>query len=222
MGKENRFLSIDLETTGLDPEWCSILEIGIVIADWHSCMDDLPTFRCFLDSDDYRGRDTVTRQPYYYGTSYALWLNAEIFKYLAMKPKDNEEAVKMGFEEYVPILQPCMVGKEIAGFLRAHNFDLRDHLTAAGKNFGSFDAQFLKLLGLGDDNVVFRHRAIDPAMYYWEPDTDGNRLPGMKQCMERAGLPGEVPHTAVEDAKIVVKLIRQARVLGRIPGKQIK
>jgi len=189
MGKEGRYLSIDLETTGLDPEWCSVLEVGIVIADWDSPMDDLPTFRCFLSSDDSRGRDDSTRTEYFYGTPYALWLNAEIFKYLALQPKDEAEALKMGFDEYVPIYQPCEVGFEICEFLRENGFDLRDHLTAAGKNFGAFDLQFLRRLELGNDKVIFRHRAIDPAMYYWRPDTDGNRLPGMKQCMER-GYPG--------------------------------
>jgi DNA polymerase III epsilon subunit-like protein len=35
-----------------------------------------------------------------------------------------------------------------------------------------------------------------------------DKLPDMKKCMVRAGLDGEVPHTAYDDALIVLKLLR--------------
>ena len=34
--------------------------------------------------------------------------------------------------------------------------------------------------------------------------------PNTKTCMERAGLPGDVAHTAVEDARVVIQLVRLA------------
>ena len=45
---------------------------------------------------------------------------------------------------------------------------------------------------------------------YWRPETDGVELPNTKTCMERAGISGEVAHTAIEDARVVALLIRQA------------
>jgi hypothetical protein len=53
------------------------------------------------------------------------------------------------------------------------------------------------------------HRTIDPANLFWDPLIDRG-LPNTKTCMERAGLDGEVAHTAVEDARVVCKLIRRA------------
>ena len=216
--KEHRYLSIDVETTGLSDEYCQLLEIGVVIEDWETPVDELPSWQCYVESPD-----TNNGEPFYYGTPYALWLNARIFEYLAKRPKDEAEAIEMGFDHWGQILRHNEIGIELAGWLDRHDFDLRDHLTAAGKNFGSFDRLFLRQISsLAKQNIIFRHRAIDPVAYYWRPEEDGNRLPGMETCMERAGLPGEVPHNAIDDAKIVIKLIRQAKVLGLIPGKQIR
>jgi len=216
--KEHRYLSIDLETTGLNDKYCQVLEIGVVIADWETPVEELPTWRCYVDSED--ENDGV---PFFYGQPYALWLNSQIFRYLAMRPKNEEEALEMGFEEYVPIVHPDAIGRPLAAFLTDNGMDLRDHQTAAGKNFSSFDMQFLKRFpSLKENKVIFRHRAIDPVMYYWRPEDDGNRLPSMDTCMERAGIPGPVPHKAVDDAQIVIKLIRQAKALGLIQGKQIR
>ena len=59
--------------------------------------------------------------------------------------------------------------------------------------------------------VVLAWRAnAETAALYWQPEIDGAQLPDTKTCMERAGINGEVAHTAVEDAQVVVRLIRQA------------
>ena len=82
-------------------------------------------------------------------------------------------------------------------------------LLAAGKNFASFDLQFLNQLPGFRKFIRFKHRFLDPAMLWWDPDLDDGP-PDTKTCMERAGLAGEVAHTAIEDALVVVKLIRAA------------
>jgi hypothetical protein len=60
-------------------------------------------------------------------------------------------------------------------------------------------------------NVSFLHRVLDPAILYYQPGD--MTLPDSKRCMERAGLAGEVAHTALQDAEMVVRLIRHK--LGR-------
>jgi len=59
-----------------------------------------------------------------------------------------------------------------------------------------------------DNWVRFRHRVLDPASLYFDPKIDA-ALPDMKTCMERAGIEGEVAHTAVHDAKVVIDLLRR-------------
>ena len=39
------YVSIDIETTGLDPESCQMLEIGAVWDDWTKPIDELPSYR---------------------------------------------------------------------------------------------------------------------------------------------------------------------------------
>ena len=81
-----------------------------------------------------------------------------------------------------------------------------DRFNVAGKNFASFDDKFLRKLPEFGKFFRYRHRVIDPAMLFWNPLTD-DKLPDTKTCMERAGLSGEVAHNALDDARIVVKLI---------------
>ncbi|MBN2475346.1 MAG: hypothetical protein JXB62_12110 [Pirellulales bacterium] len=80
----------------------------------------------------------------------------------------------------------------------------------AGKNYASFDARFLSKITSWDKHIQVHHRILDPAALYWQPETDGVELPDTKTCMERADIPGEVAHTAVEDARVVALLIRRA------------
>ena len=79
-------------------------------------------------------------------------------------------------------------------------------LTPAGKNFASFDRQFLKRLPRFEQVVKLSHRTIDPAILFFRLDDD--RLPDSKTCYERAGLDNKVAHTAVEDALAVVRLVQ--------------
>jgi len=60
-----------------------------------------------------------------------------------------------------------------------------------------------------DKHVRVHHRILDPAALYWQPEIDGVELPDTKTCMERAGIAGDVAHTAVEDARLVARLIRR-------------
>lgn len=177
------YVSIDIETTGLNPDYCQILEIGAVIDDWVTPIDQLSTFHCYVV------HDRIVGEPF------ALAMNAEILGRIADR----------AIHHINKFLRPDQVTNSLGFFLRTH---LGDKALAAGKNFASFDLQFLRRLPQ-PFLLKFHHRSIDPCMLYWNPATD-QEPPSTKVCMERAGIAGEVAHTAVEDALTVVKLIRYA------------
>jgi oligoribonuclease len=177
------YVSIDLETTGLDPDTCQILEIGAVFDDWTKPIDKLPVYHRYVQSSIYTGEP------------YGLALNEKILKRLAGTPENNWLRAQEVAEDFIDWLQiDC-------GW---PNTD--DHkITATGKNFASFDLPFLKKVG----RFPFAHRVLDPAPLYYRPLEDEG-LPDTKTCMERAGMDGKVAHTAVEDALAVVTLVRYA------------
>jgi hypothetical protein len=186
------YVSIDLETTGTDEIYCQILEFGAVIDDWHTPIDELPRFHKYI-----RPHDEIDGQSYIYGQPYALALNHEIIRKLASgDPAVNAETCT---EE--------ALGAHFAAWLQSHHINPLK-VTAAGKNFSSFDCQFLKQVHGFTDEVRLYHRAIDPAVFYWRPDID-DKLPDTKTCLERAGLDGHVAHTAVEDCISMIQLIRR-------------
>jgi oligoribonuclease (3'-5' exoribonuclease) len=176
------YVSIDIETTGLDPETCQTLEVGAVIDDWKSPINQLPTFRRILMHEQI------------VGTPFALALNAGLLKQIAADHGPDD-----------PFCQPKELGYLLADWVKCYGLDPMD-LQAAGKNFASFDMLFLKRLPNFNTFVKFRHRVLDPAILYYQP-ADG-KLPDSKTCYERAGLDAKVAHTAVEDALAVVWLVR--------------
>jgi len=180
------YVSIDLETTGIDPQTCQILEIGAVY-DNGKCVDDLPVFHKYV------------YHPIYTGEPFALQMNAKILKRLSSVSADDiQTKVCIRTDELAECFRSWLVGCGWDGTA----------LTPAGKNFASFDRNFLNLLP-GWKDIKLNHRTLDPAMLWWRPAED-DKLPGSQECMNRAGLKGTVAHTAVEDAKMVVKLIRNA------------
>lgn len=179
-----KFLSIDIETTGLDESWCQILEIGAVLGDLTDTpVLDLPWFHTRLYYDK------VIGQPY------ALHLNAEIIKDMDKRdpgwnylhPDSVSSALCIWLEKVVP---------------------LGTKLTVAGKNYGSFDRRFLAKIPRWP-NERFHHRYLDPGNLFWMPDSD-TVLPDTKECILRAGLAWDAKklHSAVWDARLVVELVR--------------
>jgi len=178
------YVSIDLETTGINHDTCMLLEFGAVIDDWVRPIDKLPRFHCYMDNG-----------PVISGEPYAFSMHPTMLRRIA-----NRE------EGY----QYCKGGKALKNsflkFLIEHGVikDEREAFIPAGKNFGSFDRQFLnKLDGW---NVKMHHRAIDPTMLFWIP---GEVPPNLEECKKRAGLSNtEVLHTAIDDALDVVRCVR--------------
>lgn len=187
-----KYVSIDIETTGLDPFQSQILEIGAVI-DLSSDVstDKLPTFHCYIVHD------------IIFGQAYALSMHPTILRRIATQ---EDGYTYLRAEEVAPAFDRFLAENY---YEKKADGAIDKRVNAAGKNFAGFDLQFLKQLPEWDDFIQIRHRVIDPAMLYWEPgDT---RLPDTKECKKRAGLDGDVAHTALEDAFDVVALIRMKR-----------
>lgn len=177
-----KYASIDVETTGLEPDWCQVLEIAVVVDDLERPKDpNPPTFHAYIT------------HPRIQGQPYALALNAKILKILS-DDKDPD------------ILTPTQALEKIREFLYRHFGTSK--ITAAGKNFQSFDKPFLaSLWPQVKMNSVFHHRSIDPALAFSRKGDE--HLPGLELCLKRANvtIPFEI-HTAVDDAKAVIELVR--------------
>lgn len=198
------YLSIDLETTGLDSDWCQILEIGAVIEDWRSPVHELPVFHAFYCHE------------HIYGEPYALAMNAKILKKIADR-KDLSDPNAL-------FLHPSKVTKAFQKFLYDNGFVKGDNdkykVTVAGKNFGSFDLQFLKRQGLR--NIEFRHRFIDAGALFYNPAID-DVPPNTEECLRRAGMTPNVLHEAVPDAIDIIKLVRHvAGIRGEFGAMEVR
>jgi len=114
-----KYLSFDLETTGLVRSPENILQIAAVVEDTKDIkpVDELPRFVCFIDRESYTG------------SAYALQMNSWIFKeIIAESPK-------------YPVIPLEMALRHLTIFIK-HHFD-NDKCHLAGANVGTFDLQFL-------------------------------------------------------------------------------
>ena len=186
-----KYISIDIETTGLDPDMHDIVEFGAIIDDLDDDSPSHPIFHCYFEPP-FNGN--------FIGSPYALSMHAEKFERIAHPQPGNL------------IISPKLLGDHFRDWLLVNSFEYNSHgsfkvsIVAAGKNFGSFDLQFLKRKSNLLDFVDIHYRMIDPCILYYEPGDI--MLPSMDKCLERAGIDKTVTHNAVDDAMDIVKLIR--------------
>lgn len=174
-----KYVSIDLETTGLDPKNDQILMVAMIVEDTENKLPrkQLPTFSCFVQHARYTG------------TPFALWLNGWIFEALAKKD-----------ESKYPIYSAHQWSHKAIDFLAQHVGSERT--VAAGKNVAGFDIQFLP------DNIKnrFIHRTIDPGSMFI--DWKQNRPLSLDDIKKKLKIEGEVTHDAVDDAWDVIEVLR--------------
>lgn len=198
--------SIDLETTGTDSENNQVLEIGIVKED---------TMKP-LSYEESEKLDIVINHAELSGNVYALNMNARLIKILS-EYNNGEKSFKEIKEEYdVLVLSPFDAYIRMCTFLRRTGSPVLNGIVTpliAGKNFASFDREFLNNLFNYDltirinEKMHFSQRYIDPTNYFIE-NTD-KQLPNLRQCKERAGITNvAISHRAVEDAWDVIECIR--------------
>ncbi len=174
-----RVVSIDIETTGLDPLKHRVLEVGAVIFSTKGGV--------YIKSNwllEYPDQETLPVSPFCakLHTQSGLWDRFLTRDKCIIPAKD--------------------FSSHFSQWLRINN--LVGPYTAAGKNFGSFDLQFLKQLPEFDSYVKLRHRCFDPSILYMKPDDEV--IPSLDVCCERAGIVKQTDHTALGDALLVAEL----------------
>jgi DNA polymerase III epsilon subunit-like protein len=220
-----KYISIDIETTGLDSEFNQILSIGAVIEDTLNQLpfEDLPKFHAVIK------RESV------YGSIFALNLNKDLIQamkdYSEARTEDEKKLVEESFgakfyheDEVVEALyqfcyrnglvdlDPNFLNKQmkiVDGIpypILGSNM-VKTYLTCAGKNFAGFDKKFLEKLPRWKQVFSIRSRVLDPGILFVDWINDES-VPGLDECKKRAGIDGVVTHNAVEDAMDVVMLLR--------------
>jgi hypothetical protein len=166
---------------------CDIIEFGAVLDDLSNQLplEQLPVFHTYFQKN------------LFLGEPFALSMHKEIFLRIA----ERKEGYSYTSTE--------KLGNQFKQFLLKNGYNLeKDRITinVAGKNFNSFDLQFLKNKTDFCKHVQPSAKVLDPAILYYQKGDD--RLPGLSKCLERAGFSSTVKHCAVDDAFDVVKLIR--------------
>lgn len=176
-----KFLSIDIETTGRNPDFCQIIQIAAVCLDTETPESQWPSFELLVDPG------TIVGEPY------ALAMHAELLKRIAGgegRPLDEVMEYMLKFAKW-----------ELRN-------EASSEFTVVGKNFG-FDVSFLRKHPLWADMPV-SYRYIDIGNQFWRPSVDGAKLPDSKTCFQRAfGGEGVVAHTALEDAMVAARQLVQ-------------
>jgi DNA polymerase III epsilon subunit-like protein len=221
-----KYISIDIETTGLDPQTCQILSIGAVIEDTLNPLpfEQLPKFHGVIK------RENIS------GSVFAINLNKDLLEaikdYSDAKTDELKEEVETSFgarfyheDEIVEALfQFCYrnglvpldpdflnkMVKVVDGIpypVLTSNMP-KVYLNCAGKNFAGFDKKFLELLPRWKQVFSIRSRVLDPGILFVDWINDES-VPSLDVCKQRAGIEGVVTHNAVEDAMDVVMLLRK-------------
>jgi len=189
-----QYISIDIETTGLNPIEHDIIEFAAIIDEIGSNkpIEKLPKFHRYIKKDSS-----------YICDAKAIAMHPKIFEKLAEK------------DESCVFIEDLMYA--FGNFLQNNEVFPNKYgqiiINVAGKNFGSFDYQFLleKIPEGHWNNISFRQRFIDPSILYLTDDDIF--LPDLKTCVERMNeKTGQSfawnPHTAIDDAMQIVRLMR--------------
>lgn len=211
-----KYVSIDLETCGLDSLVHPILEFGAVATE----IGGDPTRYTFRALVIPPNLDAIPVSPFTAMMHTKLWDEIEMWK------KDGK-MYTCGLEENV--IHPrvvCQMKSEQRGcslpFLFTQwlyrvgyvGYDCksgqRPKITVAGKNAATFDLPFLRAQCDINDYVDIRHRVLDVASHFWRPCDEC--LPSLDVCLERAGIPKRTCHGALDDALLVCDLIDKVSV----------
>ncbi len=216
------YVSIDIETTGLDPLSNNVLSIGAIIEDTTKKLpyDECPKFNAIVLNKQLQGSPR------------AITMNKEIISLISEYLEGDDETRQnlqthsdYSFYEEEEVVKEFYWWLERNGYFQGNNsggyVQLGDGymkpaingatkpitLNVAGKNFGTFDKLFLQELPWWQKLIRTRQRVLDPAILCvdWDNDT---ALPSLTQCKERTNVEGIVTHNALEDAWDVIQVLR--------------
>lgn len=214
-----KYLSIDTETTGLDPLKSELLEVGIII------FDSANTFQ----QTAYNALRIVFVKEQIQGNLFAINLNKNLLEEILTISKEfdkpnSEPIIEIITNElttwYVDIrgknlLDKLFISNYIDDDNKAiHNLTYKlttflsiaeesNKFNIAGKNFAMLDKAFLEKFSCFQKTILkkMRHRILDVGSLYITKEDE--HLPDLNECLKRAGINEEVPHNAVDDARLV-------------------
>jgi oligoribonuclease (3'-5' exoribonuclease) len=174
------YISIDIETTGLDTERHQVLEIGAVYNQQGVDVMDCQCFQVLVDPGEI------------VGTPYALNMNARITARLAKGEGDP------------PIVAMRKLMVWVAGIKDRLGIE-RFHLI--GKGIGKFDYQFLKRIP-GWEESYFSHRHLEVGSIFSTPEGISGQSDLLSAVAAEAKIEGS-PHEALYDARVSLELARR-------------
>ena len=176
-----KYISLDIETTGLNPDTCQILEVGAILEDTAKkrVRNQCPSFHAILD------HQIISGEPY------ALQLNQKLLNVISTKS--------------LPFTKPKELACDFSEWLLSNG--ITKPITVAGKNAVKLDIPFLDRLPGFNAWSKFHHRVLDPSSLFVNFDAD-EYLPSSESCKSRAGISGPVVHTALDDAWDVIQILR--------------
>lgn len=185
-----KYISIDTETTGLDPKSHQILQFAAIIEDTENLLsfEEIPKFNCII-----RRKEII-------GNPYALSMNKWLLDIISSDDGKNKD-----------ILDKYDVVARFLEFIEEYAPDLATktpiQINVAGANVAAFDLQFLQQLPGWSSVITVNSRTIDPSILYvdWQKDS---KLPSLQTCKNRAGISGDVSHNALYDAWDVIQVLR--------------
>lgn len=215
-----KYISIDIETTGLDPEKNKVISVAAIIEDTENKLpfDECPKFNVAILQNEL------------IGSARAITINKQLISEIAdYQDADIETRKLIDTESEYKFVREDDIAKEFYWWLDENGFDNSGGygivvdgqtktaingttkpitINVAGKNFATFDMLFLKQLPWWQKLIKIRQRVLDPAILVvdWKNDTS---LPNLKQCKERTGIEGIVTHNALEDAWDVIEVMRK-------------
>jgi oligoribonuclease len=218
-----KYISLDVETTGLEKDRYQILSIGAILEDTEKKLgfEEIPKFHAAILHNE------IT------GSPFAINMNKDLIEAIVQYQTAETQDEKNDLVQMTGI-QFYKEDQVVEGFYRwLCDNDLVDYkftdmmvriengksypaltsktkpvsINVAGKNFASFDKLFLERLPRWQQVIRIRQRMIDPSVIFtnWKDD---DTLPNLQTCKERAKIEGIVTHNALEDAWDVIQLLR--------------
>jgi oligoribonuclease (3'-5' exoribonuclease) len=176
------YISIDIETTGRDPERHQVLEIGAVYNNQGASVMDCPTFEAIVNPGEI------------VGTPFALNMNARLLRRIANGEGDPPGTVMAKLMDWVHVLH----GRRRFGIDRFH---------LIGKNVGAFDLQFLKRMP-GWEKNYFSHRHLEVGSLFSTREGMDSQSDLYAAMAADSNIEG-APHEALYDARVSLELARQ-------------
>lgn len=227
-----KYFSIDIESSGLDTSACDILSFGAVFEDTNKRLPflEIPKFHAVMHLEQIYGeitaldinRDLIKQLRDLRDLKFKREFPNDLPASVGPNDVENLCPSIYMYPNQLPGIFALWVERCLSGAIYTQHTDAPDstyakfegykssmvRIVAAGKNYATFDGVFLKNRIEKWSNLIRTgHKIIDPGTLFIDWDND-DKVPGLDQCKERAGIPGLVTHNAVLDAWDVISVLR--------------